>query len=105
MIGAAPLERIPLLAGLSSGLSAGQQRRAIRVGAVLLPDETIESMLREETDSSARNASDCASCWSTSARSRSASVPVRYQGSNSRARARSVAPVIVRPAICAPDSA
>jgi len=56
MIGAAPLERIPLLAGLSSGLSAGQQRRAIRVGAVLLPDETIESMLREETDSSARNA-------------------------------------------------
>lgn len=52
MIAEATLQRLPPLAGMR----IEQQRRAIRVGAAVLPDETIESMLREETDSSARNA-------------------------------------------------
>jgi len=33
-----------------------QQRKAIRIGSVLLPDTTIESMLRDESDATTRNA-------------------------------------------------
>ncbi len=40
---------------LFAGPRLDQQRRAIRIGAVLLPDEILESMLREELDSAARN--------------------------------------------------